>query len=68
MVTIGPAEVQPSLKTMQGVWKGMATIDPRAPDAETRSAALIGDPAVQSAQTALGEWVKTTCASGAAGA
>ena len=68
MVTIGPAEVQPSLQTMQGVWKGMATIDPRAPDAETRSAALIGDPAVQSAQTALGEWVKTTCAPGAAGA
>ena len=27
MVVIGPAEVQPSLTTMQGVWKSMATID-----------------------------------------
>jgi len=61
MVAIGPAEVQPSLQTMQGVWKGLATIDPRAPDAETRSAALIGDPNVQQAQDTLGTWVKGTC-------
>lgn len=63
MVTIGPAEMQPSLTTMQGVWKSMATIDPRALDAESRSAALIADPAVQQAQTTLGEWVKTACTS-----
>lgn len=61
MVVIGPAEVQPSLVTMQGVWKGMATIDPRAPDAQTRSSALIADPAVQQAQSTLGQWVKSSC-------
>jgi hypothetical protein len=61
MVTIGAPEVQPSLQTMQGVWKGLSTIDPRAPDAEARSGALIGDPKVQAAQNDLGAWVKANC-------
>lgn len=61
MVTIGPPEVQLSLQVMQGVWKGMAGVDPRQPDAETRSATLIADPQVQQAQTDLGTWVRTSC-------
>jgi hypothetical protein len=67
MVNIGPAAVQPSLQTMQGVWKGLATIDPRAPDAETRSGALIADPKVQAAQKDLGTYVKTSCTTSATG-
>ena len=67
MITIGAPEVQPSLQTMQGVWKGLATIDPRAPDAEARSAALIGDAGVQAAQNDLGAWVKANCSTSQTG-
>ncbi|MFZ4519960.1 MAG: hypothetical protein ACOYOP_16335, partial [Microthrixaceae bacterium] len=37
MVTIAPASVQGDLSTMQSVWKGVATLDPRGADAAQRA-------------------------------
>jgi len=63
MVDIAPSEVVRSdLDTMRGVWQGVATLDPRAPDAADRAGQLIADPAVQRAQANLGVWVQSTCA------
>lgn len=62
LVQIGPAELTESLKAMQGVWTAMAGIDPRGADAETKAGALIGDPKVQSAQSAIGSYVQANCA------
>ncbi len=67
LVTIAPTEVQPSLKTMQDMWKQMATFDPRTPDAETKLKRLIGDPQVQAAQTALGAYIQSSCSTGTTG-
>jgi hypothetical protein len=61
MVTIAPTQVQPDLQTMQGVWKGMSTIDTRSSNAETQAGALIADPKVQQAQASLTSWVGTSC-------
>jgi hypothetical protein len=60
-VQIGPPELNGSLQTMQGVWGNMSKIDPRAIDAEARASALIADPNVQAAQTAIGQYVQTSC-------
>jgi len=63
MVDIAPSSaVRSDLETMRGVWQGVATLDPRAPDAAVRAGALIADPAVQRAQANLGVWVQSTCA------
>ncbi len=62
MVDIAPSQaVRSDLETMRGVWQGVATLDPRAPDAADRAGALIADPAVQRAQANLGVWVQSTC-------
>jgi hypothetical protein len=61
MVTIGPPETQPALRTMQGVWAGVAAVDPAAPDAAARAGALIAAPEVQAAQAELGAWVRSSC-------
>lgn len=61
MVTIAPGEVTQPLTTLQGVWAGMADIDPRAGDAESRAAELIAGPQTQAAEAALGEWVTANC-------
>ncbi len=61
MVTIGPPELVGSLRTVQGVWRSLASIDPRAPDAETRSAAILEDPAVQQAHDALAAYATASC-------
>lgn len=63
MVTIGPPEAQPSLRTMQEVWAGIASVDPAAPDAAARAGALIAAPDVQAAQAELGAWVRRSCGS-----
>jgi hypothetical protein len=62
LVQIGPPELSEPLRTMQGVWTRLSEVDPRAIDAEARAGALIADPAVQAAQTAIGDYVTTTCA------
>ncbi len=61
MVTIAPADVQGDLSTLQSVWRGVATLDPRGADAAQRAGALIGDVRVQQAQTRLGDFVTTSC-------
>lgn len=61
MVSIAPADAQADLSTMQGVWTGLSGLDPRAADAESRSAALIAAPEVQQAQADLGAWVQANC-------
>lgn len=61
MVQIGPPELTASLQTMQGVWTEMAKIEPNAVDAETRASALVSDPNVQAAQTAIGDYVQRSC-------
>jgi hypothetical protein len=61
MVAIAPAELSTPLGSMQGVWKQMSTIDPRAADAEARAGALIASPDVQVANDALGAWVVQNC-------
>jgi hypothetical protein len=62
MVTIAPTSIQPAVTTMQGMWKQMSTYDPRASDAETKLKAVIADPKVQSAQSELGAYVQSSCA------
>lgn len=61
MVDIAPASVKPDLQTMRGVWQGVATVDPKQPDAATKAGAFIADPAVQRAQSNVGVWVQTNC-------
>ena len=61
MVDIAPATVKPDLQTMRGVWQGVATVDPKQPDAATKAGAFIADPGVQKAQSNVGVWVQTNC-------
>ena len=61
MVDIAPATVKPDLQTMRGVWQGVATVDPKQPDAATKAGAFIADPSVQRAQSNVGVWVQTNC-------
>jgi len=62
MVAIATPELAQPLGSMQRVWNQMATIDPRAADAESRAGALIASPEVQAANDALGAWVTENCA------
>lgn len=61
MSAIGPPELAGPLQTMQGVWRSMSGIDPRSPDAETRSKKLLDDPAVQQARDAVGAYASSGC-------
>ena len=64
MVTIGPPELTGPLGTLQGVWGGMADIDIRAADAESRAAELLAGDATQNANNALADWVTSNCVAG----
>ncbi len=64
MITIGPPEVTAPLQTLQGVWGGMADIDIRAADAESRAAELLAGDATQTANDELAAWVTENCIPG----
>jgi hypothetical protein len=61
MIEIASDDLRPALTQMQTVWSGMATIDPRAADAEAQAKALIESPDVQAAQDGLAAWVLGNC-------
>ncbi len=61
MIEIAADDLRPALTEMQKVWSGMATIDPRAADAEAQAKLLIESPEVRSAQDGLAAWVVGNC-------
>lgn len=64
MRTIAPAELEQPLSTLQGVWGGLADLNIRATDAESRAAALLAGKDTQAANDALAKWVTSNCRPG----
>jgi len=61
MIQIAPADLNPPLTVLQGTWGGLADIDVRGADAETRASRLIASPDVEIANETLGAWVVGNC-------
>ncbi len=64
MLTIAPSELTEPLTTLQGVWGGLADINIRASDAESRAASLLAGNETQKANDDLAAWVTSNCIPG----
>ncbi|MCZ7631041.1 MAG: hypothetical protein M5U19_19245 [Microthrixaceae bacterium] len=64
MRTIAPAELDQPLSTLQGVWGGLADLNIRSTDAESRAAALLAGKDTRAANDALAKWVTANCRPG----
>lgn len=61
LVDIGPADLDPSLTVLQGLWGSLATVDPRSAEAESVVARAIASPEVQDANDAVASWITANC-------
>ena len=61
LVDIAPAEIDPSLTVLQGLWGSLATVDPRSAEAESVVARAIASPEVQDANDAVASWITANC-------
>ena len=61
LVDIAPADLDPSLQVLQGLWGSLATVDPRSAEAESVVARAIASPEVQDANDAVASWITANC-------
>lgn len=60
LVEIAPPELTESMRTLRDVWTRLASLGPVA-DAQERAAAVLAEPQVVAANTAVIEWAGANC-------
>ena len=60
-VDIAPAEIDPPLTVLQGLWGSLAVVDPRSAEAESVVARAVASPEVQDANDAVASWITANC-------
>ena len=61
LIDIAPADLDPSLTVLQGLWGSLATVDPRSAEAESVVARAVASPEVQDANDAVASWITANC-------
>ena len=61
LVDIAPAEIDPPLTVLQGLWGSLAVVDPRSAEAESVVARAVASPEVQNANDAVASWITANC-------
>ena len=61
LVDIAPADLDPPLTVLQGLWASLATVDVRSAEAESVVARAVASPEVQDANDAVASWITANC-------